>query len=326
MKTRLIKNIYKDAREDYRVWKSYYEQYSAQRDRSLRVYNWWQQPLDEIWLCRFIKSNHLLPDDKILNIVSVFGRKDITRYLKEGATVFFTGENIHYRFEEYADYCLKNNRAQLGLGFDEFESDNYLRFPLWLIYMFSPEMSEVDIRKRCEELRFPQIGNRTLFASMIARYDWFGNRMEICSSLENIAPVSCPSMVNHNDDTLKTIYHDDKAAYLQQFAFNICPENTNSGGYVTEKIFEAISSGCIPIYWGSYNHPEPEIINPEAVIYWDKNGDNAKNLKIIEDLWTHKNLLDEFLHQPRLLHSAEDIITARFDALKSKLEYICLNI
>jgi hypothetical protein len=42
-------------------------------------------------------------------------------------------------------------------------------------------------------------------------------------------------------------------------------ENTNKLGYVTEKILQAKTSGCIPIYWGS-DHVLKDF-NPNSFIY-----------------------------------------------------------
>jgi hypothetical protein len=39
-----------------------------------------------------------------------------------------------------------------------------------------------------------------------------------------------------------------KAAFLRGTNFNLCPENTDADYLVTEKIWEAISAGCLPIY------------------------------------------------------------------------------
>jgi hypothetical protein len=38
-----------------------------------------------------------------------------------------------------------------------------------------------------------------------------------------------------------------KSDILQQYAFNLCPENGIYPGYITEKIPEAFSAGCLPI-------------------------------------------------------------------------------
>ncbi len=45
-----------------------------------------------------------------------------------------------------------------------------------------------------------------------------------------------------------------KLPCLQQYRFNICLENTrNTTGYITEKIFDAMQAGCIPVYAGASN-------------------------------------------------------------------------
>ncbi len=45
-----------------------------------------------------------------------------------------------------------------------------------------------------------------------------------------------------------------KLATLQQYKFCICYENMHDvKGYVTEKIFDVMRAGCVPIYWGASN-------------------------------------------------------------------------
>jgi hypothetical protein len=185
--------------------------------------------------------------------------------------------------------------------------------------MFAPNATEEDIRKRCNELRFPKTDNKTKFASLIARYDWNGIRTEIAESIKNIGNIDCPSALMHNDDTLKNQFEDDKTAYLMQYKFNICPENTNAYGYVTEKLFEAISAGCIPIYWGNYNMPEDKILNKDAILFWEKEGNNIKLLETIKLLITSETAYQDYVNQPRLLEGAEDIIIEYFNNLESRI-------
>ncbi|PIK14710.1 glycosyltransferase family 10 [Halobacteriovorax sp. JY17] len=47
---------------------------------------------------------------------------------------------------------------------------------------------------------------------------------------------------------------DSKFETLRRYQFNICYENGyDITGYITEKIFDALFAGCIPIYWGAQN-------------------------------------------------------------------------
>jgi len=46
---------------------------------------------------------------------------------------------------------------------------------------------------------------------------------------------------------------EEKQKLLQGYAFNLCIENTNYDYYCTEKIWQAIHGGCLPIYYGKGN-------------------------------------------------------------------------
>lgn len=47
---------------------------------------------------------------------------------------------------------------------------------------------------------------------------------------------------------------DDKVSTLKKYRFNICYENMRDvRGYVTEKIFDCLAAGVVPIYWGASN-------------------------------------------------------------------------
>lgn len=42
----------------------------------------------------------------------------------------------------------------------------------------------------------------------------------------------------------------NKQKTLRQYDFNLCFENCDEDGYITEKIFHALIAGCVPLYWG----------------------------------------------------------------------------
>jgi hypothetical protein len=46
----------------------------------------------------------------------------------------------------------------------------------------------------------------------------------------------------------------DKAAVLQRARFSYCYENSRDlSNYITEKIFDSLVNGCVPVYWGADN-------------------------------------------------------------------------
>jgi hypothetical protein len=59
----------------------------------------------------------------------------------------------------------------------------------------------------------------------------------------------------HFDESIKNHHSSGflKRDLLNQFTFNICPENGLYPGYYTEKIPEAFYSGCLPITWTDEN-------------------------------------------------------------------------
>jgi hypothetical protein len=48
-------------------------------------------------------------------------------------------------------------------------------------------------------------------------------------------------------------WHTAKIEILNGYRFNLCMENTNCDHYCTEKIWDAIHAGCLPIYYGKNN-------------------------------------------------------------------------
>ena len=154
---------------------------------------------------------------------------------------------------------------------------------------------------------------------MVASHDPNELRKTIVDRLNAVERVSCAGKYLHNDDSLKNEFNDNKIKYLKSFYFNICPENSNSCGYVTEKLFEAIYAGCIPIYWGSFNAPEPLILNSEAILFWKKDEDNNAVVHRIEHLISCPDELNGLLHLPRLQKGAEDVICEMFEKLDSAI-------
>jgi alpha(1,3/1,4) fucosyltransferase len=68
---------------------------------------------------------------------------------------------------------------------------------------------------------------------------------------EKILPFTCTKYPSYRG-TLK-----NKWDVLPQYRFSLCYENIyNEPGYVTEKIFDSMRAGCVPVYWGAPNISE----------------------------------------------------------------------
>ncbi|MBP7173794.1 MAG: hypothetical protein KBA33_06970 [Cloacibacterium sp.] len=225
--------------------------------------------------------------DKLKSDIEFFSVKGTTRdTIKNSASkckIFYTGECVS-KNSVLGNTELENNLVDLvdlSIGFDFLSNQNYIRLPLWILYFFNLDDDLDSIHKKIQNFNNKEISHRSRFASLIATEDIKGIRTKIYNCISKIEKVDCAGKLMHNDDSLKNNFNDHKINYLNHFNFNICPENAQSDGYVTEKVFEALQSGCIPIYNGWSKNPEPHILNPSSFLWFDE---ESENLDLIEEV------------------------------------------
>lgn len=294
--------------------------------------NWWETDINTLEKDVFFKlfEQILKKYDKIavynsyrpdIEIFSVFGEPEDIKKSNAKIKLFYTGEAVHTRATNYSNNCL--DIIDLSIGFDYIQKDNYIRIPYWLLRHFHNEVLNankeniINAVTNINNARF----NKTKFCSLMARYDLNGMKSIMYKKLSKIDNINCPSQLFHNDDDLKNVFNDNKIEYLKQFKFNICPENSLEDGYVTEKLFDAFYSGCIPIWWGDENI-EPEVINKKAVLYWKKDEDNKALIKEIEKLNKDDKLYESFTSRQKLSDGASDYIYNSITNLHKKIENI----
>jgi len=107
-----------------------------------------------------------------------------------------------------------------------------------------------------------------------------------------------------NYKTLMSIYRgpcDSKYEVLSRYHFSLCFENMTMTGYVTEKIFDCLYAGCIPLYFGAKNIEE--LIPPAAYIdcrqfeSWGQIGEHVLSMST-DEIETIKNAGRAFLESP----------------------------
>lgn len=250
-------------------------------------------------------------------------RKKI-RLKKNKMTIFITGECVHSNVTPnahyYKDNCIKD--TDISLGFDYIDTENYIRFPYWL-FRFFPITSDKDIiATKVKEFNSAYY-EKSKFCTLIASHDITGIRTKMLYAVNTIAPVMLPGKFLQNDKTLITDFKNNKHDYLQQFKFNICPENDVYSGYVTEKIFDALAADCIPIYWGGDIPPEPQVINKDAIIFLNPDSPN-EGLEKIKLLYTDDKTYRNFKKNKKLNDSAidyiADIMTSTFELFEQKIK------
>jgi len=290
------------------ILREHWRQWQYNRHEKLKYYNFWQDERPkEMWFSRFI-AHHFPNNHRRINFNSVLGPKELMSDGRPGINIFYTGENIHTsRFHNHYQRYTKQH-YDLALGFDFQQHENYMRLPLWLMWCFPPEATQNDIVNLCNAMNHPQSVTRPRFCSLICSHDQDGIRGQIMDVVSTIGVVDSAGKFRNNTNDLQDLFADNKTHFLEQYRYTICPENSNYPGYVTEKIFDAIRSGCIPIYNGSDNMPEPDIINRNAVLFWEKDSDNTQLLETLTHLEHNHNDYLDFTSLPRLSPQAADII------------------
>jgi len=299
-------------------------------NHQVKLYNWCRPLPQDLWLIDFIENRGLLknkPNARIA-LYSVFGPRWMTLFDHADARIFVERENLHKpHFIVHLHRYLDDNKFQLSLGFDEIDHPQYMRFPFWLMWTLFPANVDYEMVKQYVYQAnhiIPNMLNKRFCAYVCSHDDL--NRKRIHDEFNSIDQLSCPGRLFHNDDTLKQDFNDDKIEYLRHFKFNLTPENSDFEGYVTEKLFEAISAGTVPIYSGSNNNPEPDIINKEAIIFIKMGNDNSKAVEFVRDLHTNDKRYIEFASQPRYKADAAEKIWLYYEELEKRLKEIIRNI
>lgn len=304
---------------------------NACHGRQVTLHNWSRPFPQDMWLIDFIESRGLLKGRVNLRVFlySVFGPSWLMRFDRADIRIFVERENLHKsHFAGFLHRFLDDEKVSLSLGFDNLNHPQYMRFPFWIMWsVFSPTADYAEIKAQIERMDSPS--NHSYddrkFCAYLCSHDDIGRR-KMYEQFSTIDKVDCDGKLFHNNDELKSVFNDDKLAYLRQYRFNLTPENTNHEGYVTEKLFEAICAGCIPIYHGSDNNPEPNVINKDAIVFIEVGADNAEAIQMVSTLNESKEVYLHFANQKRFTPEAPEIIWNYYRELESRIREIIKNI
>lgn len=297
--------------------------YHCTSDGIYHEYNQWCFcDFEDSWFVRFLRHN--FPNNKKrINFFGPVGNPFVMHKKYKGFKIFYTPEDVEHRFTKlwlyYRHYGM--DYMDLAMGFGDLNNSKYLRFPFWILTTFQPTDSEQEIINRIKDINCRTF-QKTRDCVLICSHDPKGTRKMIFDGVKDVLKISSAGRWRNNTRELWEEYNNDKLEYMTNFRFNICAENDNTENYVTEKIFDAFLTGCIPIYYGSNNNPEPGLINKDAVIFWKKGGNNANNLSLIKSLNSNQKLYTDFISQPKLSMEACEYVINRFRLLKERIKAI----
>lgn len=295
--------------------------------------NWWSNNSEQL-LHKIIKYHFgniqliTYPDDTDIIISSCFG--DIKNVERSSARckIFYTGENVEF-YPPYNNDRLLYDAFDLIIGFKQ--TDIYrkqINFPLWL-WLYSFDKSYYYYEKGDNVLTFIDNHHKINMkkhksnnVALIARHDKGGQRKLIADEVSKYYSINYPSTFRHNSPKINFLMGNwiDKVNYLSDYKYNICPENSKGEGYFTEKIFNALESGTIPIYWAISN-PEPRILNPKSYCFADVE-DKEKMKQSVNHAMENPG---EYLSEPLFVPGAHKYVESLYTTLIDSLEILFIE-
>lgn len=204
-------------------------------------------------------------------------------------TLFQSAENIRHDIHK-VDY---------SISFDlNIASENHFRLPYWMEMIdWSKEGIIGNQNPRYGELLSIERLMQPLGRSFLQR-NWCAAflsshirepRRTLLEAVEKVMPVM--GYGAHFNSTIQNHHLSGilKHNLLQDFAFNLCPENGMYPGYYTEKIPEAFFAECLPITWVDENVKVD--FNPDAFI------------NLAPMTWCNYKPLAEIIDSPKMLEN-----------------------
>lgn len=274
--------------------------------------NFWNNngDIQDRWFTYFLEKNLNISlieinedDNPDIIISSCMGNLDKVKKYDCKLKIFFYGENLDM-YPKFNNFKELYNIFDLIIGFKYTDKKKKLyRLPLWMTYYpFYNMNTDENILNYIQTEYSKNINNQKKNCCLIARHDRGGQRTKIYNEVIKYCDIKCPSIFKNNYKKLGRNV-TDKIEFLKQFKYNICPENSKYEGYFTEKIFQSLESGCIPIYWG-VDFPEKNIINKQSYCFI--------NVNVPENIKTQiKNLFhnpDNFICDRIFCEGAKEII------------------
>ena len=166
--------------------------------------------------------------------------------------------------------------ADYAVGFAHISYlDRYFAYPFFAYHMNSTNLYIQNLTTARENAL--KYHNRTKFcAAVISNGE--GSRIWFINELNKYKQVDMGGRYHNNVGRIT----GSKIEFLSSYKFSIGMENSESDGYLTEKIIDSFLAGTIPIYFGDYTIDE--FINPKAFILIRDKHDILEKIEYIKKI------------------------------------------
>ena len=251
------------------------------------------KPIDEFFISVLSTRYNVIRDDVNPNYLffcdETFGTNNLKYDTNKVLKLFFTGENRRPW----------NYQAHAAITFDHLDGPTHYRLPLYVVedwYQTTklglPSILDIDRNSIINR-------ERTKFCSFISANPASLERNEAFHFLSQYKRVESGGPLFNNIGHVLPRGEDaqiHKMKFMFDSKFNLCYENSSYPGYVTEKLFHALYSGSVPIYWGS---PTVELdFNTRAFINRHDYDTFEDMLDMVMRIDQNDELYEDMIHQP----------------------------
>lgn len=207
------------------------------------------KPIDEFFIEALSESFLIIRDDEnpdyLIFSDENFGVENQKFNDKKVIKIFFTGENRRAH----------NYHCHFAITYDHLNNRNHYRLPLYVIDNWV-NSKKLNLDSIFDIKRTSNASEKTGFCSFVVRNGGCIERNNMFFSLSKYKKVDSGGPLFNNIGYILNRegldgFHLSKKEFLQSRKFNLCYENSSYPGYVTEKLFHALTYNTIPIYWGS---------------------------------------------------------------------------
>ena len=262
------------------------------------------QPLDTFFIEALSRDFTIIRDDEnpdyLIFCDRNFGEQNQKFNDRKVKKIFFTGEN-----QRPWDYACHHY-----IGFDHIYDPNHYRLPLYVVdnWVYKskglPDVRDIN--------RNALASTKEGFCSFVVRNPNCAERNNFFHKLSQYKQISSAGpLFNNMGPILENLdFHAGKLGYISRYKFNLCYENSSYPGYCTEKMFMALYSNTIPIYWGS---PTAELdFNGDAFISRHNFDSDEDMIQYIIEVDSDDDLYNSIVQEPILAKRNRNFDVNRF--------------
>lgn len=237
-------------------------------------------------------------NDPDFHVYSLFGGKwGKYKDNDEVTKVFYSAENIQRNISriEIADYTISHHVPECDKFGEYIDPERHFQMPIYL-RVFGPERMKKLNKPFDVEVEFDR---KERFCCLVTRHEYARVRGNIFKKIHNEYKHvdSAGDGWNTMDGWTVPGWWPDLKKFARKYKFMIAVENRSVLGYTSEKLYNALRSRTVPIYWG--NSEVDKLFNPDCFIDLRDFDSYSEAVEYIEYVDNNDEVYKEILGAPK---------------------------